>query len=127
MYGAGVLNVTADEDGTFSATINLKSQNPPPKAGETLIFDAVWIGPTRERLKAAAETQIQYSKHTVSITTSLPNDKLVPMQEFSIVSKVEVDANESLPAATSLNVRPPLSHMHGTSYLTASCSIGHVN
>jgi hypothetical protein len=106
---AGVWNVTADEDGVFSATINLKTLNPPPEAGDFIDFDAVWIGPTRERLKAAATTKIQHNLYVVSVTTSVSDDKLVPMQEFSIVTNVE--PKESLPANSSTTVRPTSPHI----------------
>lgn len=100
---AGVVNATADKNGKFSASIDLKTLSPPPNTGEALTFDAVWIGPTRERLKADATTAVQYSKYVVSLTTSVSDEKLTPLQEFSIVSEVEPE--EGLPATASITVR----------------------
>ena len=112
---AGVINVTADDEGSFSAAIDLEALSLPPSTGESLQFDAVWIGPTRERLTAEGITKIQYSEHVVSLTVSASNDKLTPQQEFSIV--LEVDSASSVPAAASVTVRlSPGDYLHCNLY-----------
>jgi hypothetical protein len=100
--GAGALSIVADGDGVFSASIDLQTLSPPPNTGDSLTFHAVWIGPTRERLKAEAVTNIQYSSRVVSLTQSVANDKLLPLQEFSVMS--EVEPRENLSAAASITV-----------------------
>ena len=115
LTAAGVVHVTADEEGSFSAAIDLEALSVPPGTGDSVSFDAVWIGPTRERLTAQGTTKIQYSEHVVSLTVSASNDQLTPQQEFSIV--LEVDSASSVPAAASVTVRlSPGDYLHCNLY-----------
>lgn len=105
VHTAGVLKVTADETGTFSTPLELETLSPAPQTGDSLTFDAVWIGPTRERLKAGAATKIQYNKYVVSVSTSISDANPIPLQEFSIM--LEVEPKTGLTAAASITVRTP--------------------
>jgi hypothetical protein len=98
---AGSINVTADANGTYSATLDLGSLEAPPAAGSSVLFEATWIGPTRERLTASATTKVQYSEHVVTVSTSLLGEHRIPGREFSIVPTVEPD---EIPAGSSVKV-----------------------
>jgi len=111
--GAGSLVGTAGANGNFTVELDLNEAAPLLDVGGSISFDAVWIGPTRERLTASGTTGIQFSPFTVTLTTGVTLSDLVPGRTFGIIASVD---SPDGPPEQNVVVRPCCS-------VTASCPL----
>lgn len=79
---------TAGANGNFTVSLDLSEVAPLLDVGRSISFDAVWIGPTRERLTASGSTNIQFSPFTVTLSVGARLNGLTPGRTFGIVSSV---------------------------------------
>eukprot|EP00892_Ulva_mutabilis_P003496 jgi/Ulvmu1/1518/UM011_0248.1 len=85
----GSLVGTAGANGNFTVELDLNEVAPLLDVGGSISFDAVWIGPTRERLTASGSVAIQFTPFTVELTTGVDLEALVPGRTFGIVAAVD--------------------------------------
>lgn len=83
---AGVLNATSSSDGTFEVALDLAAIEPPPSPGDTITFDAEYIGPTRERIAESVSVAVRFSEFELTLAISTRND--LPLREFAITADV---------------------------------------
>lgn len=102
MEHAGSLIGTAGANGNFTVELDLSEVAPLLDVGSSVSFDAVWIGPTRERLTASGSTSVQFSPFKVSLTLGVDAMGLTPGRTFGIVASVD---GPSGPPQQSVEVR----------------------